>query len=152
MKSLLAKIVITESEWNYIQGLSDSDVLRYMFELYEGETKIASNVDLAMFFETIRENIVEYDEQEMSGHEIFDVSDIASDKNAARVDVMIDNENLMIESDSLKALRLVTYKFVESGYILQRDLLVEKMFRKDKVTKYMRIFYIVDQITGICFN
>ncbi len=92
------------------------------------------------------------DEQEMSGHEIFDVSDVASDKNAARVDVMIDNENLMIESDSLKALRLVTYKFVESGYILQRDLLVEKMFRKDKVTKYLRVFRIVDQSTGLCFN
>ncbi len=122
MKSLLANIVITESEWNYIQGISDLDVLKYLFELYEGETKIASNVDLAMFFETIRENIVEYDEQEMSGHEIFDVSDVASDKNAARVDVMIDNENLMIESDSLKALRLVTYKFVESGYILQRNI------------------------------
>jgi hypothetical protein len=152
MKSLLANIVITESEWNYIQGISDLDVLKYLFELYEGETKIASNVDLAMFFETIRENIVEYDEQEMSGHEIFDVSDVASDKNAARVDVMIDNENLMIESDSLKALRLVTYKFVESGYILQRDLLVEKMFRKDKVTKYLRVFRIVDQSTGLCFN
>jgi hypothetical protein len=43
-------------------------------------------------------------------------------------------------------------RFIEAGYILQRDIEQEKMFRKDKVTKYMRIFYIVDQIAGICFN
>jgi len=151
MKSLLAKIVITESEWNYIQDLRPADVLKYLFELYEGETRVASNVDLAMFFETVRQNITEY-EDELSGHEIFDVSDNSADTNFKRVDVIIDNENIMIESNSLKALRLVTYKFVESGYILQRDLIVEKMFRKDKVTKYLRVFRIVDCYSGLCFN
>ena len=69
-----------------------------------------------------------------------------------RVDVMIDDEIIMIEANSLRALRLVKNRFIEAGYILQRDVEQEKMFRKDKVTKYMRIFYIVDQITGICFN
>lgn len=151
MKSLLEKIVITEAEWIYIQKLSDADVLKYLFELYEGETRVASNVDLAMFFETIRQNIVEYDD-ELSEHEIFDVSDISTGENSKRVDVMIDNDNIMIESNSLKALRLVTYKFVESGYILLRDLPVEKMFRKDKVTKYLRVFRIVDCYSGLCFN
>lgn len=151
MKSLLEKIVITEAEWIYIQKLSNADVLKYLFELYEGETRVASNVDLAMFFETIRQNIVEYDD-ELSEHEIFDVSDISTGENSKRVDVMIDNDNIMIESNSLKALRLVTYKFVESGYILLRDLPVEKMFRKDKVTKYLRVFRIVDCYSGLCFN
>ena len=65
---------------------------------------------------------------------------------------MIDDEIIMIEANSLRALRLVKNRFIEAGYILQRDVEQEKMFRKDKVTKYMRIFYIVDQITGICFN
>jgi len=152
MKSLLEKIVITEAEWIYIQKLSDADVLKYLFELYEGETRTASNVDLALFFETVRQNIVEYDTDELSEYEIFDVSDISTGGNSKRVDVMIDNENIMIESNSLKALRVVTYKFVESGYILQRDLLVEKMFRKDKVTKYLRVFRIVDCYSGLCFN
>ena len=58
----------------------------------------------------------------------------------------------MIESNSLKALRFVTYKFIESGYILRRDLAVEKMFRKDKVTKYLRVFKIINQASDLCFN
>ena len=65
---------------------------------------------------------------------------------------MIDEQNIMIESNSLKALRFVTYKFVECGYIIRRDHAVEKMFRKDKVTRYLRIFRIIDQSAGICLN
>ena len=65
---------------------------------------------------------------------------------------MIDDDNIMIEANSLRALRDVINRFIESGYILRRDLALEKSFRKDKVTRYMRVFYIVDQITGICSN
>jgi hypothetical protein len=65
---------------------------------------------------------------------------------------MIDDENIMIEANSLRAIRIVANRFMQSGYILQRDKQTEKMFSKDKVTKYIRVFYIVDQITGICFN
>ena len=65
---------------------------------------------------------------------------------------MIDDDNIMIESNSLVALRYIVYKFFESGYILSRDKDMEKMFKKDKVTRYMRIFRIVDQVSTICIN
>jgi hypothetical protein len=58
----------------------------------------------------------------------------------------------MIEANSLRAIRVVMNNFMQSGYILQRDKQTEKMFSKDKVTKYIRVFNIIDQITGICFN
>ena len=68
------------------------------------------------------------------------------------VDVMIDDRNIMIESNSLRAVRHVTYKFVESGYILQRDLATEKIFRKDKTTRYIRIFRIISYVNSMCLN
>ena len=55
----------------------------------------------------------------------------------------------MAESNSLRALRHIVYKLFEAGYILQRDKDMEKMFRKDKVTRYLRIFRIVDQISTL---
>ena len=58
----------------------------------------------------------------------------------------------MIESNSLKAGRHIVYRFVESGYILQRDMKLEKMFKHDKLTKYLRIFLIVNQTSSICVN
>ena len=58
----------------------------------------------------------------------------------------------MIESNSFRAVRQVTNKFIESGYIIQRDPATEKMFKKDKVTRYIRVFRIIDFITGICLN
>ena len=69
-----------------------------------------------------------------------------------RVDVLIDDDNIMIESNSLRAIRHITLKFVESGYILARYKDMEKTFRKDKITKYMRIFRIIDQVSTICPN
>jgi hypothetical protein len=65
---------------------------------------------------------------------------------------MIDDETIMIETNNLKALRHVIFKFIETGYIIQRDIVLEKMFRKDKMTKYLRIFRIINQSTGLCFN
>jgi hypothetical protein len=69
-----------------------------------------------------------------------------------KVDVTIDDTNIMIETNSLKALRHVSYRFVESGYILQRDRLTEKMFQKDKLTKYIRVFRILNHTSSICSN
>jgi len=58
----------------------------------------------------------------------------------------------MIETNSLSALRHVSYRFVESGYILQRDRLTEKMFYKNKNTKYLRVFRILNYASSICSN
>ena len=75
-----------------------------------------------------------------------------STSDIEHVDVMIDDENIMIESNSLRAVRHVTYKFIESGYILKRDIALEKMFRKDKSTRYIRVFKIINYSSEMCLN
>ena len=73
-------------------------------------------------------------------------------KNSKRVDVMIDDDYLVVESDSLKAVKLVTFKFMESGYLMTRDKITEKMFKKDKTTRYLRVYSIIGQIPGHCLS
>jgi hypothetical protein len=116
-----------------------------MFDLYVASSQTITAFDLGNFFTALHEDIdsdTDYPE--------VDLDNLPSDVD--RVDVLIDDDNIMIETNSLKALRHVFTKFVESGFILRRDRETEKMFRKDKMTKYLRVFYIIDQISGICFN
>ena len=65
---------------------------------------------------------------------------------------MVDDQNILIESNSLKAVRIIKSKFIENGFILQRDKETEKMFKRDKLTKYLRVFIIVSQVNPICYN
>jgi hypothetical protein len=65
---------------------------------------------------------------------------------------MLDNEFIMIESNSLKSIRIVITRFMESGYMLSRDLESEKMFKQDKRTRFVRVYQIIDQTTGICLS
>ena len=60
----------------------------------------------------------------------FDTYDVGNDKT--RVDVMIDSENIVVESNSLKAVRFIARKFMDNGYLISRDKQVEKIFRKNK--------------------
>lgn len=142
MENKLEQITISKQEYNYIATLNIQERLDYLFAIYDAEVKrVISPADLSGFFEAIKENL---DQQDDDAIEIPD--------NVNRVDVMIDDDNIMIEANSLRAIRIVIDRFIESGYILRRDVALEKSFRKDKVTRYMRIFYIIDQITGICSN
>jgi hypothetical protein len=147
METRFEKISISKEEYVFFKTLPLQERLNYMFGLYESSavTTIKA-IDLSNFFSAIHTQL---DEQEKE-QELTTKTD--EPRSFDRVDVMIDDEIIMIEANSLRALRLVKNRFIEAGYILQRDVEQEKMFRKDKVTKYMRIFYIVDQITGICFN
>ena len=147
METKFEKINISKEEYTFFKTLSLQEQLNYMFGLYESSsvTQIKA-IDLSNFFNAIHSQLEEKEKEQ----EIVTRSD--EPRSFDRVDVMIDDEIIMIEANSLRALRLVKNRFMEAGYILQRDVEQEKMFRKDKVTKYMRIFYIVDQISGICFN
>lgn len=147
MKSIFSYIAVNYAEWQYFNTLSDSDKMQYLFDIYEAaHQRGTGDMDLSKFFESIKETLIKSDviQAEATVEE--------SGKNVDRVDVMIDDENIMIESNSLKALRFVSLRFCESGYILLRDKETEKMFRKDKVTRYLRVYRIVDQISGICIN
>jgi hypothetical protein len=147
MKTIFSYIAVNYAEWQYFITLSDADKLQYLFEIYEVEHRKGSGgIDLSKFFEAVKDTIINNDLQtETTSIEEFG-------EGTERVDVMIDDDNIMIESNSLKAVRLVHLKFAEGGYLLQRDKELEKMFRKDKVTRYLRVYRIVDQISGICIN
>ena len=156
MKSLFSNVHIGYSEYEYWRSLGDTEKLQYLFELHHMESfrnDYNANINLNKFFETLNDELQsdnfgtekEPDEVNFEAYE-FDLD--AED----RVDVMIDDSNIMIESNNLKALRAVSYKFVEAGYILRRDVILEKVFKKDKLTKYLRIFRIINQVTDLCSN
>lgn len=136
------------AEYQFWLTLPNQNKLLYLFDLYaiESDKVNGKTMDLSGFFKSVH--------NELSESEIDNNSDewanIPDDQD--RVDVMIDDNNIMIESNSLRAVRYVIFKFVESGYIIRRDIAVEKMFRKDKVTKYLRIFKIISQAPDICCN
>ena len=144
MKTVIDHISITYSEYSYFKELSNADKLQYMFESYESKDMPDMNLNLSTFFESIKSAII-------IEHDTFYESENYIDADQ-KVDVTIDDTNIMIETNSLKALRHVSYRFVESGYILQRDRLTEKMFQKDKLTKYIRVFRILNYTSSICSN
>ena len=119
-----------------------------MFESYESKDIPGLDLNLSAFFESIKSAVIIEHEFE---HDTFNDLDNYLDANQ-KVNVTIDDTNIMIETNSLSALRHVSYRFVESGYILQRDRLTEKMFQKDKLTKYIRIFRILNYTSSICSN
>ena len=148
MKTVIDHISITYSEYLYFKELSNADKLQYMFESYESNDMPDSYLNLSTFFESIKSAVIIQHEIE---HNTFNELDnyVNSDQ---KVNVTIDDTNIMIETNSLSALRHVSYRFVESGYILQRDRLTEKMFQKDKFTKYIRVFRILNYTSSICSN
>jgi hypothetical protein len=148
MKTLIDHIEITYSEYSYFKELSNADKLQYMFESYESKDIPGLDLNLSTFFESIKSAVIIEHNLE---HDTFYDLDNYLDSNE-KVDVTIDDTNIMIETNSLKALRHVSYRFVESGYILQRDRLTEKMFQKDKITKYIRVFRILNHTSSICSN
>jgi len=142
MKTLIDHMDITYSEYSYFKELSNADKLQYMFESYE--SKDTSHLNLSTFFESIKSALIqEHDTYVKSNNYLQDNQ---------KVDVTIDDTNILIETNSLKALKHVSYRFVESGYILQRDRLTEKMFYKNKNTKYLRVFRILNYASSICSN
>ncbi len=151
MGSLFSNIQKTYSEYEFWKTLSNEDKVNFLFDMYSVQTHASKLINLESFFQGIKDELDGSESEEEP--EFTHIESIEFDANATdRVDVMIDDSNIMIESNNLKALRVVTYKFVESGYILQRDTIMEKLFRKDKLTKYLRIFKIINQSTDLCFN
>jgi hypothetical protein len=147
VKKTLEHIKIKDAEFNYFITLSPSDQLTYFFELYEAEQNIQSgNINLKQFFNNIKDAL---DNREEDSIEI-DLTQKSIPENYNLVDILIDDKRIMIESDSLSAIRKVIRKFIESGYIMSRDFRMEKIFKEDKVTRYMRVFSIINH--GSCFS
>jgi len=147
MKKTLDHIKIKDAEFNYFITLSPSDQLTYFFELYEAERNMQSgNVNLKQFFNNIKDALDSAEEDSIE----IDLTKNDIPENFSLVDILIDDKRIMIESDSLRAVRKVIRKFMESGYIMSRDFHLEKTFKEDKVTRYMRVFKIINH--GSCFS
>lgn len=141
MKTIFDTITVNYAEYSYFNKLKSAEQVQYLFEVYDEATRKSATVDLSSFFESVHDALQKSDRED---NDIIDSRD--------RVDVLIDDETILIESNSLRAIRHIAFKFVESGYILARDTDMEKSFKKDKVTRYMRIFRIIDQVSTLCFN
>ena len=139
-------IIVLNAELEYVIGLPLSDRVQYLFELYDLEraSKANPNLNLKDFFNELEDG--EFIPENFPNIEEFNVG------NDHQVDVMIDDQNILIESNSLKALRIIRNRFIENGFILLRDEDTEKMFKKDKFTKYLRVFKIINQTDPICYN
>lgn len=151
METLFNSINVNYSEYNYFKQLNVSERVSFLFQLFEGTRNVVnkSGPDLDLFFRTL----IEEQDSKVSNRyitETYEDPGYASDPN--RVDIIIDDTNIMVESNSLKAVRQVVYRFVESGYILRRDKVAEKSFKGGKITRYLRIFAIIDQTSHICIN
>jgi len=151
MQTLFDKIFIGKAEYSATKSQNASDQIKYLFDIFDATSKQTRSIDLAEFFTDVQRSLEQYHENILvESHDVV----MPSVNNDAMdfVDVMIDDHNIMIESNSLRAVRHVTNKFIESGYILQRDFATEKMFRKDKTTRYIRIYRIINFINSMCLN
>jgi predicted DNA binding protein len=147
MKTIFDSIFVNYAEYSYFKQLTKNERVHFFFEIYEAALiKNHGSVDLSGFFDTLKSTYSETTEDSIQDLEAIDYSD--HDK----VGIMIDDTNIMIESNSLRAAKHIIYKFIESGYILRRDVNLERDFRKDKITKYLRIFKIINQTSCLCNN
>ncbi|CAB4155128.1 hypothetical protein UFOVP1307_45 [uncultured Caudovirales phage] len=139
MNNPIDNITVNYAEYNYFKQLTKKERVGFFMELYEAE-ELRNNGLRVM----LTELIVESAETKMIPENVS--------RDADFVEVMIDDDTIMIESNSLRAMRHIIYTFAETGYILRRDRDTEKMFKPDKVTRYLRIFKIIDQTSVICLN
>ena len=151
MQTIFDRIFIGKAEYLAVMTMHASERIENLFDLYDSTSKQTRSMDLSAFFSEVQQTLEQYQENLIvETHDALPALEAA--ENSEFVDVMIDDQNIMIESNSLRAVRHVIYKFAESGYILQRDLVTEKIFRKDKTTRYIRIFRIINQANSMCLN
>jgi len=142
MKNQVKNIKINYSEYAYFTTLPGHEKLNYFFQLFEDKT--VTDVDLKEFFNQIDTDLNDNQSKIHINKEIPDEHN--------RVDIMIDDEFIMIESNSLKAIRIIMTRFMESGYIVSRNKETEKIFKIDKTTRYIRVYSIIDQTIGFCLS
>lgn len=151
MQTIFERIYIGKAEYLAVMSMHGSERIRNLFDMFDSTSKQTRSMDLSAFFSEVQQTLEQYQENLIvETHDALPALEAA--ENSEFVDVMIDDQNIMIESNSLRAVRHVIYKFAESGYILQRDLATEKIFRKDKTTRYIRIFLIINHVNSICLN
>ena len=151
MENPINKIYVSPAEYSYIVDLTPIEKFKYLLEKFDIESN--KDLNLTQFFTDLADSYTEEDIDNLprSGSQLnFDEHEKSDDPD--RVDVMIDDEHILIESNSLKSLRVIVKNLFESGYVLRRDQGVETMFRKSKVTKYLRVYKIIGIVNLMCLN
>ncbi len=143
MSNYLKDIEVQLPEFNFFQQLSSSEKFLYLTEIYELETKKNSDNNIVENLQTFFEDVTELQQYDVfnTGGEEFD-----------KVDVLVDNENLVLESNSLSAVRQIKNRFIDEGYVITRDAEIEKMFKKNKLTRYLRVYKIIGRVFHLCYN
>jgi hypothetical protein len=143
MNSHLDAIEVQLPEFNFFQQLTSNEKFLYLTEIYDLETRKNSDIDIAENLQTFFDDITELQQYDVlnTGGEEFD-----------KVDVLVDNENLLLESNSLRAVRQIKNRFMDEGYVLARDSEIEKMFKKNKITRYLRVYKIIGRVFHLCYN
>lgn len=143
MNSHLDAIEVQLPEFNFFQQLTSNEKFLYLTEIYDLETRKNSDIDIAENLQTFFDDITELQQYDVlnTGGEEFD-----------KVDVLVDNENLVLESNSLRAVRQIKNRFMDEGYVLARDSEIEKMFKKNKITRYLRVYKIIGRVFHLCYN
>lgn len=151
MENPINKIYVSPAEYSYIVDLNPIEKFKYLLEKFDIESN--KDLNLTQFFTDLADSYTEEDIDNLprSGSQLsFDEYEESDDPD--RVDVMIDDEHILIETNNLKSLRVIVKNFFESGYILRRDRGVETMFRESKVTKYLRVYKIAGIVNMMCLN
>jgi len=143
MSNYLKDIEVQLPEFNFFQQLSSSEKFLYLTEIYELETKKNSDTNIVENLQTFFKDVTELQQYDVfnTGGEEFD-----------KVDVLVDNENLVLESNSLSAVRQIKNRFIDEGYVITRDAEIEKMFKKNKLTRYLRVYKIIGRVFHLCYN
>ena len=109
MSNYLNDINVQLPEFNFFQQLSSSEKFLYLTEIYELETGKNSDINIAENLQTFFDDITE-----LQQYDVFNTGGDEFDK----VDVLVDNENLVLESNSLSAVRQIKNRFMDEGYVL----------------------------------
>ena len=151
MNNIFDNITVRLPELHYFQQLLRKEKIYYFLELYETTTN-SQELQTSGLKEGLQQFFDDLEFESTNELPYYESYDIGSDDHYNRVDILVDNENLVIESNSLKAVRSIKDKFLDCGYLLIRDTDVEKVFRVDKITKYVRVYKIIGRTFHLCLN
>lgn len=151
MNNIFDNITVRLPELHYFQQLLRKEKIYYFLELFETSIN-TKEIQTSGIQEGLQQFFDDLESESSSELPYYESYDIGSDDHYNRVDILVDNENLVIESNSLKAVRSIKDKFLDCGYLLIRDTDVEKVFRVDKITKYVRVYKIIGRTFHLCLN
>ena len=162
MQNIFQHITMTKAEYQVMLQYSPAEKFQYLTDIFQSHQDLSKSLEtedfsktLGDFFDELTKGMdsddpTEDDDDDDESYYEVNSEDIPDSKN--RVDILIDDDYVLVESDSLKALKHIVNNFFDNGYILHRDTETEKMFRKDKLTRYLRVYSIIGINPVICPN